>query len=85
MVAEAADAIVGFLYRIHRQDRARPVTYDENADFNNSIDDVHDIVRILDVEFRPSEILFEMDPEAYRIHLVEHSEQSELANNGTES
>lgn len=83
MVAEAADAIVGFLYRIHRQDRTRPITYDENSDFNNSIDDVHDMVRIFDVEFRPSEILFEMDPEAYRIHLVEHSEQSEPANDGS--
>ena len=86
LVAEAADAIIGFLYRIHRQDRGRPITYDDNSDFNGSIDDVHDVVRIVGVEFQPSEILFEMDPEAYRVHLVEYSELYEPASNdNTES
>jgi hypothetical protein len=83
MAAEAADTIVGFLYRIHRQDRtAQPsprAQYDENLAFNEYVDETHGIVSIFDVELRPSQVLFEMEPESYRIYLAEFDEEAERA------
>ena len=42
LVAEAADTVVGFLHRVHRQDRtsspAPSATFDENFAFNESLD-----------------------------------------------
>lgn len=75
LAAGTADAIVGFLYRVHRQDRAQPTrsspTYDDFSDFNEYIDELHDEVRIFAEEFTPSKILFELAPEPYRLY---HSE-----------
>lgn len=89
LAAEAADAIVGFLHRVHRQDRTPPPSqralYDENPAFNDSVDDVHDVVRIFNEEFLPSRVLFELAPEPYRVYLVEfHAEadQAEVGDNG---
>lgn len=79
MAAETADTIVSFLYRLHRQDRtpttSAETSYDEHPDFNESIDESHGMLRILDAEFRPSEVLFQMEPETYRIHLAEFDSQ----------
>ena len=75
LAAEAADAIVGFLHRVHRQDRSvyRPtcVEYDENREFNEFVDGTFESVRIFEEEFMPSRILFEMAPEPYRVYLTE--------------
>ena len=75
MAAEAADTIVGFLHRVHRQDRTLPgsprALYEGNAPFNDSVDEAHGAIRIFDVELRPSEVLFQMEPETYRIYLAE--------------
>ena len=75
MAAEAADTIVGFLHRIHRQDRTPSASpraqYDDNTEFNDSVDEAHGMIRIYDVEFRPSEVLFQMEPESYRVYLAE--------------
>src|SRR5262249_29982996 len=57
LAAEAADTIVGFLHRVHRQDRTpRPsarALYDDNPAFNESVDEVHDVLRIFNEEFLP--------------------------------
>jgi hypothetical protein len=75
LAASAADTIIGFLHRIHRQDQASPVVpivgYDENGSFNDSVDETHGVIRIFDSEFWPSEVLFRMEPESYRIYLAE--------------
>ena len=75
LAAEAADTIVGFLHRVHRQDRTPPASpralYDDNPDFNDSVDESHGMIRIYEVEFRPSEVLFQMEPESYRVYLAE--------------
>lgn len=73
LAAEAADSIVGFLHRVHRQDRTpslRPI-FENNGDFNNYVDESLGPIVIFDVEFRPSEVLFQMEPESYRIYLAE--------------
>jgi hypothetical protein len=75
LAASAADAIVGFLHRVHRQDRAHPgstrVGYAGHPQFNDAVDEAHGVIRIFDVEFRPSQVLFEMEPETYRVYLAE--------------
>jgi hypothetical protein len=78
MAAEAADTIVGFLHRVHRQDRTPPnppnlsrTLYDDHPDFNEAVDEAHGTIRIYEVDFRPSEILFQMEPESYRVYLAE--------------
>ena len=74
LAAEAADAIVGFLHRAHRADRTPPPpekTFDDNSAFNDSLDENFGPFRIFEIEFRPSEVLFTLEPETYRIYLAD--------------
>ncbi len=90
LAAEAADAIVGFLHRVHRQDRTLPspagASFDENGPFNDHVDEAFGPVRVFEVEFRASEVLFRMEPETYRIYLAEfdddNSDAEALADEG---
>lgn len=71
LAAQAADAIVGFLYSVHRQDlsisRTPRFEYEDHADFNEWIDEQCAPVEILSLPpYRPSEVLFYVDQEAYR-------------------
>lgn len=70
LAAQAADAIVGFLHRMHHQERATPssvrLEYDGNEVFNGHVDEANEVVRVFDLEYRPSEVLFNVDQEAYR-------------------
>jgi hypothetical protein len=81
MAAEAADTIVGFLHRVHRQDctplPSSRALYEGSPAFNDSVDETHGPIRIFDIELRPSEVLFEMEPESYRIYLAEFDEGAE--------
>lgn len=75
LAAEAADAIVGFLHRVHRQDRTPPPpagpSFDDNGPFNDHVDETFGPFTVFEVAFRPSEVLFRMEPETYRIYLAE--------------
>ena len=75
LAAEAADTIVRFLHRVHRQDRvltpASKADFDDNFAFNEGLDETFGPFRIHDVEFRPSEVLFTLEPESYRIYLAD--------------
>ena len=88
LAAEAADTIVGFLFRIHDQDRTAPPKmeslFGENSRFNESLDDTFGPFNILDIEFRPSEVLFSLEPESYRIYLAEFDDdvREEASNDG---
>jgi len=81
MAAEAADTIVGFLHRVHREDRAPApsprASYDANQAFNESVDASHGPIRILGIELSASEVLFQMEPETYRIWAAEFDEDTE--------
>jgi hypothetical protein len=70
LAAQAADAIVGFLYRIHRQERTpvqpSQLVFDDHQAFNAYLDEANAVVRIFELEYRPSEVLFSCDLEAYR-------------------
>lgn len=75
LAAEAADAIVGFLHRVHRQGRTVPPSlgpaFEDNGQFNDYVDDNYGPLQVLNLEFRASEVLFRMEPETYRISLAE--------------
>lgn len=82
LVAQAADAIIGFLYRAHRQDLTRPKTvqleYCDNPDFNDWLDEQCEPVRILSLPpYRPSDVLFNVDQEAYRDLLTDYEAEDE--------
>ncbi|MDO9559321.1 MAG: abortive infection family protein [Syntrophales bacterium] len=82
LVAQAADAIIGFLYRVHSQDLARPRTvalnYADRSDFNDWIDDQTEPVQILTLPpYRASEVLFNVDQEAYRDLLSQYKTEDE--------
>jgi hypothetical protein len=70
LAAQAADTIVGFLYRVHRPQSSRsgsgPSQFEENSAFNTFVDEANDPVRIFELEYRPSEVLFSVDGDAYR-------------------
>lgn len=87
--AETADAIVGFLHRVHRQDRTPPksarLEYEENGDFNEYVNKAHASVRIFEEDFEPSRILFDLAPEAYRLYLAEYTPEADADERGAKS
>lgn len=77
LAAEAADTVVGFLYRLHRENYASPhVIFDDNSAFNDSLDETIGPFWIFDVELRPSEVLFKLEPESYRNYLAEFDDNA---------
>ncbi len=80
LAAQAADAIVGFLHRVHRQERATlpgvRLEYDDNPSFNEHVDEANEVVRIFELEYRPSEVLFRIDEEAYRDLLASYAPEA---------
>jgi len=84
LAATTADAIVGFLHRVHTQDRSMPPdptpNFGENEQFNEHVDAAHAAIQIFESEFRASEVLFQLEPETYRIYLAEFvTEEGEAA------
>jgi hypothetical protein len=77
LAAQAADGIVGFLYCAHAADIARSAAprleYGTNPAFNEWLDSAAEQVRILDLTYHPSEVLFSVDNEAYPDKLAEFS------------
>ncbi len=87
LAAGAADVIIGFLHGVHVQDRTvhradDESLYENNEDFNNHIDENHEICTILDAAFRPSAVLFQMEPETYRLRLSEFKADAETSEDG---
>ena len=76
LAAQAADTIVSFLYRTHRdalmQNPGARIYYEDHADFNEAFDNDNGTIRVSDLGLRPSEVLFKGDPEAYRAALDDH-------------
>lgn len=89
LAAESADTIVGFIYCIHRQDRrprASPQElYEGNSAFNDAVDEAYGPIRIFEVDFRPSEVLAQLEPETYRIYLAEFEAEAEHGSSDTRS
>lgn len=78
LAAEAADAIVGFLHRVHRQDRPPvPIVSQEvtrHPTFDEALDAECGTFLVRDISIRPSDALFALELETYRIYLAEFDE-----------
>ena len=81
LAAQAADTIVSFLYRTHREAlRHNPgarIYYEDHGSFNEAFDNDNETIRVADLGLRPSEVLFRGDPEAYKAALAEHVAEQE--------
>lgn len=81
LAAEAADTIVGFLHRVHRQNwtvsSQDAIDFEKNPEFNDNVDENFGPLQVFDFEFRPSEVLFALEPETYRIYLAEFDNDPE--------
>jgi len=77
LAARAADAVVYFLFKIHKnypsQTQPQQITYQDQAEFNDYIDDNNSIVKIFDYQYKPSYILYELDEVAYLMLLEEYN------------
>ncbi|MGP0595266.1 abortive infection family protein [Nitrospira sp. T9] len=81
LAAQAADAIIGFLHRIHRQQENTHPTerfeYGDNVEFNAYLDEANEEVQIFELTYRPSEVLFAVDLDAYRDLLTNYEPTDE--------
>lgn len=73
LVARSADAVVSFLFGAHRnyvdaepEQSQLETTYGDHPQFDEYVDDANQVVRIFDFQYRPSEVLFNVDLDAYR-------------------
>ena len=75
LAAQSADTIVAFLYRTHRdtlmQTPGVRVRYEDQPDFNEAFDRDHELIRLGELELLPSQVLFQVDPEAYKTALYD--------------
>ena len=73
LAAQAADTIVSFLYRIHRDALSRSpgarVYYEDYDEFNDAFDSDNELIRLGELELLPSQVLFHVDLEAYKAAL----------------
>lgn len=89
LAAQAADTIVSFLYRIHRDALTRSpgarVRYEDHADFNEDFDRDNETILLGEVELLPSRVLFHTDPEAYKAALNDYLAARSGTGNGAEA
>jgi len=75
LAAQAADTIVCFLYRVHRdaltQTPGSRVYYEDHSDFNEAFDRDNPPIRLGELELLPSRVLFHADREGYKAALNE--------------
>jgi len=89
LAAQAADTIVSFLYRIHRdaltQTPGARVYYEDHSGFNEAFDRDNEVIRLGDLELLPSRVLFYGDREAYKAALNDHLAERNGADNGDDT
>lgn len=89
LAAQAADTIVSFLYRIHRdaltQTPGARVYYEDHTDFNEAFDRDNEIVRLGALELLPSRVLFNGDREVYKAALNEYIAERKDEGGGDET
>jgi hypothetical protein len=79
----SADAVVKFLFECHRSAKLPgtqegALAYSENPSFNEYVDDLHQPVQILAGQYKPSEVLFQMDRQSYQDALTEYLLESKV-------
>ena len=83
LAAQAADTIVSFLYRIHRDALAQApgarLYYEDHTDFNEAFDRDNEPIRLGNLELLASRVLFHGDRDAYKATLNEHLAEQNAA------
>lgn len=83
LVARSVDALVNYLFKIHRGypegHAARGIRYRDNPELNEFIDGNNEVVSIFDYHYSPSEVLYGADLEAYCTLLSEMGEKPDPA------
>ncbi len=86
LAAQAADTIVAFLYRTHRdaqsQDPGERVHYEDHSDFNEAFDRAYEVIKLGELELLPSQVLFGADLEAYKTALNEFIAERDREDSG---
>ncbi len=81
LIARSVDALVNYLFKIHRGypggHAARGIRYDDNPELNEYIDGNNEVVSIFDYRYSPSEVLYSNDLEAYCTLLSEMGEKTD--------
>lgn len=75
LAAQAADTVVSFLYRTHRDMLTRSperIRYEDHDEFNDAYDSDNDPVWVGEIEMLASYVLFCCDNDAYRFALDEY-------------
>jgi hypothetical protein len=89
LVARAADAIVNFLFKTHKKNILSSsfirIKYEEKKTFNEYLDDFYEAIEIFELRYRPSEILYALDREAYCNLLTEFENKNESQENEEDS
>ena len=84
LIARAADAIINFLVKAHKsynsQNPNRRLYYADYPDFNEFIDNYNPPIDIFNSTYDASEVLFELDPLAYREILGEYLNKKSAEN-----
>lgn len=75
LAAQAADTVVSFLYRIHRdglsESPGERVYYEDHREFNEAFDRENGISDLADLNLSPSLVLFFADQESYKGALID--------------
>lgn len=69
-----SDAISTFLLGRHKdfsEKRKKKIQYEENPDFNDSLDEGFGSIRIYETDYFASDILYQLDPQGYEAYLTE--------------
>lgn len=89
MVARSADVIVNYLFRMNKSFSTnytkKSLSYNVNSDFNDWIDEQNDAVRIFELVYKPSEVLFNTDRVAYQNFLSDYESDGLTEENPTDT
>ena len=81
LIARSVDALVNYLFKIHRGypggHATRGIRYVDNPELNEYIDGGNEVISIFDYRYKPSEVLFNNDLEAYCTLLSEMGEKTD--------
>lgn len=85
LAAQAADTVVSFLYRIHRDSLSETpgerVYYEDHPEFNEAFDGENEMADLADLELSPSVVLFFADREAYKAALIDFLAERNIGTN----
>ena len=79
LMISLSDAISTFLLGRHRsfseRIRVKEINFEDNEDFNTTLDEQFGSIKIYEVDYNASDVLHSLDPQGYEAYLTEHKNQ----------